>query len=149
MKKVIAILIALAIACTGAYFIFFQKSDEEKILECLENFETAYASGDLNGCIECFDAKSRNALNRHPGIADHFAYFCLCCCDHDSGLCFFRSGKWFDQYGWYRSAAGSDSGAIGLVSGKNGWGQFGLVCVPGSGTGCSCLRGMQQYPLAA
>ena len=62
MKKVIAILIALAIACTGAYFIFFQKSDEEKILECLENFETAYASGDLNGCIECFDAKSRNAL---------------------------------------------------------------------------------------
>ena len=47
MKKVIAILIALAIACTGAYFIFF---------------ETAYASCDLNGCIECFDAKSRNAL---------------------------------------------------------------------------------------
>lgn len=62
MKKVIAIVIALAVVCTGAYFIFFQKSDEEKIVECLEKFETAYASGDLNGCIECFDAKSRNAL---------------------------------------------------------------------------------------
>lgn len=60
-EKVIAILIALAIACTGAYFIFFKKR-RGKILECLENFETAYASGDLNGCIECFDAKSRNAL---------------------------------------------------------------------------------------
>ncbi|MGN1478202.1 MAG: hypothetical protein ACI4XH_00420 [Acutalibacteraceae bacterium] len=62
IKKVLAFVVALALVGTGIYFAFFHKTDEDKIIERLEAFETAYATGDFDGCLECLDAKSRNAL---------------------------------------------------------------------------------------
>lgn len=65
MKKPLKILISLILIIgigTGVYFIFFAKSDELKMVERLEEFEDAYAKGDLSACIDCLDSKSRNAL---------------------------------------------------------------------------------------
>lgn len=62
MKKIISVLVAVTIVCTGVYFAFFNKTDEDKIVERFEDFETAYASGDLSKCLECMDSTSRNAM---------------------------------------------------------------------------------------
>ena len=74
MKKVISIVLVLAVVGAGVYFAFFQKSDDEKIVERLEAFETAYASGDLDGCLDCLDSKSRNALKGIGKIRSAFGY---------------------------------------------------------------------------
>lgn len=62
-KKIKLIISVVLIAGIGIsiYLGFFVKSEEEKILERLETFEKAYAAGDLTGCIDCLDAKNRNA----------------------------------------------------------------------------------------
>lgn len=74
MKKVISVVLVLAVVGAGVYFAFFQKSDDEKIVERLEAFETAYASGDLDGCLDCLDSKSRNALKGISKISSAFGY---------------------------------------------------------------------------
>lgn len=61
MKKIIAAILALALVGTGAYFTFFDKSDDEKIADRLEAIETAYANGDMDAILDCMDTKSRNA----------------------------------------------------------------------------------------
>ena len=74
MKKVISVVLVLAVIGAGVYFAFFQKSDDEKIVERLEAFETAYASGDLDGCLDCLDSKSRNALKGIGKISSALGY---------------------------------------------------------------------------
>lgn len=72
MKKIIAALLALSLVGTCVYFGFFHKSDEEKIVERFEAYESAYAKGDFEGCLECFDAKSRNAIKGMDSIGSAF-----------------------------------------------------------------------------
>lgn len=61
MKKFIIFVLIVAVGLTAVYFSFFQKSDEEKINARLDQFEQAYVTGDLDGCIKCFDSRSRKA----------------------------------------------------------------------------------------
>lgn len=74
MKKLISAVLILAVIGAGVYFAFFNKSDDEKIVDRLEAFETAYASGDLEGCLNCLDAKSRNALKGVSKLGSAFGY---------------------------------------------------------------------------
>ncbi len=82
MKKIIAIVLFIAAIGSGVYFTCFSKgegisvfkSDDEKIVERLEAFETAYASGDLDGCLDCLDSKSRNALKGIGKISSALGY---------------------------------------------------------------------------
>lgn len=60
MKKFIAFIVVIALIGAGAYY-FLNKTDEEKIEARFDSFESAYASGDLEGCLDCLDTKSRNA----------------------------------------------------------------------------------------
>ena len=56
MKRGIALLAAvcmLIVICSGC----LGKSDEELILDRMNTFLTAYNSGDLQGVLQCMDAK--------------------------------------------------------------------------------------------
>ncbi|MCQ2484733.1 MAG: hypothetical protein MJ168_05300 [Clostridia bacterium] len=61
MKKFFIIFILLIFGSALIYTQFINKTPEEKICSRLEQFEQAYADGDLNACIDCFDARTRNA----------------------------------------------------------------------------------------
>ncbi len=74
MKKIISVVLVLAIVGIGIYFIASHKSDEDKIVERLETFETAYASGDMDGCLDCLDSKSRNALKGIGKVSSALGY---------------------------------------------------------------------------
>lgn len=74
MKKIISVVLILAVVGVGVYFAASHKSDEDKIVERLETFETAYASGDLEGCLDCLDAKSRNALKGIGKVSSALGY---------------------------------------------------------------------------
>ncbi len=58
---IISFVLILTVVSVIAIAIF-SKSDAEKIVDRLEALETAYSQGDLEACIDCFDAKSRNAI---------------------------------------------------------------------------------------
>lgn len=62
MKKFYIFILVLVIGCSFAYVKFFKKSDEEKIEARFEQFEKSYSNGDRDGCIKCFDTKSRNKI---------------------------------------------------------------------------------------
>ena len=59
-KWIIFIVIALI---AFSYYWCNRKSDEELIVECIDEFVFCYNSGDIDGCVECLDAKSRNEYN--------------------------------------------------------------------------------------
>lgn len=74
MKKIISVVLVLSIIGVGIYFVASHKSDEDKIVERLETFETAYASGDMDGCLDCLDSKSRNALKGIGKVGSALGY---------------------------------------------------------------------------
>lgn len=74
MKKIISVVLILAVVGVGIYFVASHKSDEDKIVERLEAFETAYASGDMDGCLDCLDSKSRNALKGIGKVGSALGY---------------------------------------------------------------------------
>lgn len=57
-QRIIAISIALLLTFSlcGCGF----KSDEEMIEDRMNSFQSAYNTGDMEGVLECFDAKTRN-----------------------------------------------------------------------------------------
>ena len=61
IKKLLIIVLAIVSVGATTYYVFLNKTDEEKIEERLNTFVNSYSIGDLNGCISCFDAKGRNA----------------------------------------------------------------------------------------
>lgn len=60
LKKIIACVVAVAVAGVGIYFATARKSDEDMIVERFETFEKAYMSGDISACLECLSTNSRN-----------------------------------------------------------------------------------------
>lgn len=61
LKLVVFVLIA-GIGAGTTYFMFFNKTDEEKITDRIDAFTEAYNSGDIDACLNCFDSRSKNAL---------------------------------------------------------------------------------------
>lgn len=48
--------------------LLFGKSDREQILDCLNNYATAFNSGDTKGMYACLDAKSQNFMQASENI---------------------------------------------------------------------------------
>lgn len=48
--------------------LLFGKSDQAQILDCLNNYATAFNSGDTKGMYACMDAKSRNFMQASENI---------------------------------------------------------------------------------
>ena len=69
MKRGIALLAAvcmLIVICSGC----LGKSDEELIRDRMNTFLTAYNSGDLQGVLQCMDAKTRNTYQSALNIGN-------------------------------------------------------------------------------
>ena len=60
-RKIISIIVVLAIIIGGLYYIGILKSDEQKIRERISDFEDAYNDGDAEAMLACFDRQTRNA----------------------------------------------------------------------------------------
>ncbi len=66
-KKIIAVLLIACIIVIGGLLIF-NRSDEDKILDRLNEFATAYSEGDADGLIDCLDKRSQNQVEGMLGI---------------------------------------------------------------------------------
>ena len=64
MNKHLSAFFTIILLCTllTSCLSFPPKTDEELIRECMDAFITAYNTGDAEGCLECLDAKSINAM---------------------------------------------------------------------------------------
>lgn len=65
--------LALALAVAFAFMFFFTnvfKSDEDLIKERIDEFIEAYNNGDMDAVMECFDPKTRSAMEATMGIGD-------------------------------------------------------------------------------
>ncbi len=67
IKKLFAILLAVCVVIISCLFIF-NRSDEDKILDRLNDFATAYSEGDADGLIDCLDKRSKNQVEGMLGI---------------------------------------------------------------------------------
>lgn len=67
-KKII-VLTMVVVALVSAVFIIFNKSDEEKILDKLDDFASAFNSGDSDAMVKCLDKRSQSALKGMIGVS--------------------------------------------------------------------------------
>ncbi len=70
-KKKILVLTAAAVCLLTLILgekLLFGKSDQAQILDCLNNYATAFNSGDTKGMYACMDAKSRNFMQASENI---------------------------------------------------------------------------------
>lgn len=63
-------LVVVIVGAVLSYFIFFSPSDEDKIRDRIETFNTACEEGDVGGIIDCFDRKTRKLYDATIGIAE-------------------------------------------------------------------------------
>ena len=61
IRFILIFLLTIVLSVSIVRYMFFNKTNEEKIEERLNTFANSYSVGDLKGCVSCFDAKSRNA----------------------------------------------------------------------------------------
>ena len=64
MNKYLRVIIIIALLSTllTSCLSFTPKTDEQLIRERIDAFITAYNTGDIEDCLACLDAKSRNAI---------------------------------------------------------------------------------------
>lgn len=70
IKKILAlslVFITVTLLLAGCFLV---KSDEEMIRERLEEFTTAYNTGDLAAVLNCFNAKTRNTYQSLLNVGD-------------------------------------------------------------------------------
>lgn len=63
-------LVVVIVGAVLSYFVFFSPSDEDKIRDRIETFNTACEEGDVGGIIDCFDRKTRKLYDATIGIAE-------------------------------------------------------------------------------
>ena len=66
--KVIAFLLVLAVVVT-VLFLTFNKSDEDRIIDRLKSFESAYNEGNFDKLVGCFDQKTQTTFKSAAGVA--------------------------------------------------------------------------------
>ena len=71
-RKAFGIIALILCACLLVVFVgsYFFKSDERMINERIDAFLDAYNSGNMQGVMECFDAKTRNKYQGMMGIGN-------------------------------------------------------------------------------
>ncbi|MBE6795891.1 MAG: hypothetical protein E7533_04835 [Ruminococcaceae bacterium] len=74
MKRKKIIIITIAVILILSFSLINHKTDTDKIIERFEIFEEAYSAGDLDGCIECLDAQSRNSFKGIESLGPLFGF---------------------------------------------------------------------------
>ncbi len=85
MKKFISVFLVLSLCAASAYAVtqtdvvttvidkaeqLLGYTDEKKINDVLDEFQQAYADGDMQGVISCFDRKTQNAVGASVNIGN-------------------------------------------------------------------------------
>ncbi len=85
MKKFISVVLVLCLCASAAYVAtqtdvvsavvdkteqLFGNTDEKKINDVLDDFQQAYAAGDMQEVLSCFDQKTRNAADSQLNIGN-------------------------------------------------------------------------------
>ena len=68
--KVVIPLVVLAVAAVVSFFVFFSPSDEDKIRDRIDTFNTAIEEGDVRGIVGCFDKKTQSMYDAMLGITE-------------------------------------------------------------------------------
>ncbi len=67
LKKLIVIFVIIAVA-VASVFVLVHKSDEDMIIDCINNFAAAYNEGDSDKLIDCLDKTTQAEVKAYLNI---------------------------------------------------------------------------------